>query len=130
MAVRAYRLIWVGSLHFGPGRNERGSDMRFLLPAILAGAVLAGRAGAADIRAFEDAPLRAVHFVDANEGWAAGDDGVIWHTIDSGRSWERQPSGVRSSLRSICFLTPYIGWIAGREEMPHGSGSTGVLLFT
>ena len=39
------------------------------------------------------------------------------------------PSGVRASLRSVCFINPYFGWIAGREELPDG-GSTGVLLCT
>ncbi len=79
--------------------------------------------------AFEDAPLRAVHFVDGREGWAVGDDGVIWHSIDAGKNWERQSSGVRASLRSVHFASPWVGWIAGREEMP-GGGSAGVVLYT
>lgn len=79
---------------------------------------------------FDDAPLRAVQFVDAKEGWAVGDDGVILHSIDGGQSWERQPSGVRSSLRSVCFLNPYTGWVAGREEGAMGQPSVGVLLTT
>src|SRR5579862_4894378 len=40
----------------------------------------------------EDAALRAVQFVDGNEGWAVGDDGVILHTIDGGKNWEPQVS--------------------------------------
>ncbi len=79
---------------------------------------------------YNDAPLHAVQFVDAREGWAVGDHGIIWHTVDSGRTWERQKSGTKSSLRSICFLTPYTGWIAGRTELPNGAGSSGILLFT
>jgi photosystem II stability/assembly factor-like uncharacterized protein/tetratricopeptide (TPR) repeat protein len=85
---------------------------------------------AADLRAFEDAALHAVQFVDAREGWAVGDQGVVMHTIDGGTSWERQPTGVRGSLRALCFLTPYSGWVVGREELPNGGGSTGVLLVT
>lgn len=84
----------------------------------------------ADFRHDEDASLRAVQFVDRNEGWAVGDDGVIWHTIDGGQTWERQPSGTRASLRSIHFVNPYVGWIAGREELPYGGGSVGCLLYT
>jgi photosystem II stability/assembly factor-like uncharacterized protein/tetratricopeptide (TPR) repeat protein len=87
-------------------------------------------ARAAAPRAFDDAPLHAVQFVDANEGWAVGDDGVVWHSIDAGRNWERQPTGTRASLRSLQFLNPYTGWIAGREELPNGGGSVGILLFT
>ncbi|HZY84189.1 MAG TPA: hypothetical protein VFE78_05130, partial [Gemmataceae bacterium] len=58
-----------------------------------------------------------------------GDEGVIWHSIDGGAHWERQPSGVRGSLRSLHFLNPYTGWVAGREELP-GGRSGGVLLYT
>jgi photosystem II stability/assembly factor-like uncharacterized protein len=94
------------------------------------GVALTPAARAGDLPAFDDAPLHTVQFVDRNEGWAAGDDGVVWHTIDGGATWERQPTGVRASLRSIHFLNPYTGWIAGREELPNGGGSNGVLLFT
>ena len=45
-------------------------------------------------------PLRCIQFVDENEGWAAGDDGVVWHTINGGKTWERQPTGTRASLRA------------------------------
>lgn len=87
-------------------------------------------ARAAGPRAFDDAALHAVQFVDASEGWAVGEEGVVWHTIDGGRNWERQSTGVRASLRSLHFLNPYTGWIAGREEQPNGAGSCGVLLYT
>jgi photosystem II stability/assembly factor-like uncharacterized protein len=97
---------------------------------LLAALLLPPAARAGELRNFEDAALHAVQFVDANEGWAAGDDGVIWHTIDGGRNWERQPTGVRASLRSLCFVNPFTGWAAGREELPNGAGSVGVLLYT
>ncbi|MGL4549678.1 MAG: YCF48-related protein, partial [Gemmataceae bacterium] len=80
-------------------------------------------------RHFEDATLRAVHFADDKEGWAVGDEGVIWHSIDGGKNWERQPSGTAGSLRSVHFVDPYIGWVAGREELP-GGGAAGVVLYT
>jgi photosystem II stability/assembly factor-like uncharacterized protein len=102
-------------------------------PLLVTLALLAAgqKAGAADLRYVDDATLHAVQFVDSGkEGWVVGDEGVILHTIDGGQTWERQASGVRASLRSLVFLTPYIGWAAGREEMPHGRGSAGVLLFT
>lgn len=104
--------------------------MRFLSLALFTSVALAPSTRAADPRHFEDAPLHAIQFVDQNEGWAVGDEGVVWHSIDSGRTWERQPTGVRASLRSIHFLNPYTGWIAGREELPQGGGSVGVVLFT
>jgi photosystem II stability/assembly factor-like uncharacterized protein len=84
---------------------------------------------AQDLPHFGDAALRAIHFADENEGWSAGDDGVVWHTIDAGKTWERQPTGTRASLRSMHFLNPYSGWAVGRVELP-GGGSSGVVLAT
>jgi photosystem II stability/assembly factor-like uncharacterized protein len=104
--------------------------MRSCLVALAVSAVLAAAVHAGDLRNFDDAALHAIQFVDENEGWAVGDDGVVWHTIDGGQLWERQPTGVRASLRSVHFLNPYTGWIAGREELPHQQGSVGVLLMT
>lgn len=78
----------------------------------------------------DDAPLRAVKFVDAKEGWVAGDHGIIFHTIDGGQTWERQPTPTRASLRGLYFLTPYTGWAVGRTELPNRFGSAGVVLTT
>jgi photosystem II stability/assembly factor-like uncharacterized protein/TolA-binding protein len=100
------------------------------IPAVLSALLLVAPAlSAAELRYFDDATLRAVQFVDLDEGWAVGDEGVIWHTFDGGRTWERQSTGLRASLRSVHFLNPLFGWVAGREELPQG-GSTGVLLYT
>lgn len=78
---------------------------------------------------YEDATLYGVYFVDADEGWAVGDAGVIWHSVDGGQTWERQKSGTRASLRGVHFLTPYTGWVVGRRE-ELGAGAVGVLLQT
>lgn len=37
--------------------------------------------------------LVAVHFPSAKKGWAVGHDGVVLHTRDAGRSWEKQLDG-------------------------------------
>lgn len=103
---------------------------RFLVATIVGLIWLVLPAHGQDQRFFEDATLRAVQFIDQKEGWAVGDEGVIWHTIDGGKSWERQSTGTNASLRSISFVTPFVGWIAGREELPNQSGSVGVLLYT
>jgi photosystem II stability/assembly factor-like uncharacterized protein len=103
--------------------------MRRSILAALAVLVLSMGAHAAEAPQLADAPLRAVQFVDDQEGWAVGDEGVIWHTIDGGQSWERQPTGVRASLRSLHFLDPFTGYVAGTESLP-GGGTTGVILFT
>src|SRR5262249_33205506 len=80
---------------------------------------------AQDLPHFGDAGLRSIQFVDDNEGWAAGDDGVVWHTINGGKNWERQSTGTRASLRCVHFLNPYSGWAVGRAELP-GSRDGGV----
>ncbi len=65
-----------------------------------------------DLRNFEDAALYAVQFWDNREGWAVGDEGVIWHTIDGGAHWERQ-SSVFSSAPA---------WHAACGRSRHGRG--------
>ncbi len=39
------------------------------------------------------ATLYGVCFVDLQQGWAVGNGGVILHTADGGKTWERQASG-------------------------------------
>jgi photosystem II stability/assembly factor-like uncharacterized protein len=102
--------------------------MRYAFP--LTFVLLASPALAQPPVAFDDAAIHAVQFVDASEGWAVGDDGVIWHSIDGGKNWERQKSGTRASLRGVHFQTPYTGWAVGRTERPNGGGSVGVMLRT
>jgi photosystem II stability/assembly factor-like uncharacterized protein len=100
---------------------------RYLL-AVLIVSALGGSAGAQPPVAFADAGLHAVQFVDASEGWACGDNGTIWHSLDGGKSWERQSTGTRASLRGIHF-TADTGWAVGRIDAPNGT-SVGVLLRT
>lgn len=80
--------------------------------------------------AYDDATLHAVTFVDATEGWAVGEQGTIWHTIDGGQTWERQKSGTRACLKAVQFLTPYTGFAFGKTELPGSLGSQGVILKT
>ena len=104
--------------------------MRSYLLALVAAAALACSADAAETRYPEDAALHAVQFLDADVGYAVGDEGVIWKTIDGGKTWDLMPSGVRGSLRSVHMLTPLAGWVVGREELAHGAGSAGIVLNT
>lgn len=103
--------------------------LRSLL-AVIAVAAMATPSFSQQATPFEDAAVHAVQFVDKSEGWAVGDDGVIWHTIDGGAQWERQKSGTRASLRSVHFQTPYTGWAVGRLESPDGGSSVGVMIKT
>lgn len=77
-----------------------------------------------------DAPLYSMYMVDAREGWAVGDDGLILHTLDGWESFETQRSGVRASLRSVHFVDAYLGFAVGVEVLPYGRGTGGVMLGT
>jgi hypothetical protein len=80
---------------------------------------------------FSDAAIRSLWFVDDQEGWAVGDDGLILHTIDGGQTWERQMSGTQANLRQVQFVSPFVGFAVGEEAWPElplsrrcGSGNT------
>lgn len=76
-----------------------------------------------------DASLHGVCFVDASEGWAVGEEGVILHTIDGGQTWEKQASATRGTLESVVFTNPYEGWVVGHDDsLP--LDACGVVLFT
>jgi photosystem II stability/assembly factor-like uncharacterized protein len=103
--------------------------MRFGLPLLIL--FLANSAARAVVLADPaTATLYSVHFIDAKEGWTVGDDGVIRHTIDGGKTWEVQASGTKASLRSVYFFDDSVGWVVGRDEKPFGGGSVGVVLYT
>lgn len=78
----------------------------------------------------DDATLYDIQFIGTKTGWAVGDHGVIWNTVDAGRTWELVPSPVGCPLRSICFLTDRIGWIVGGGTTPYTRVGYGVVLFT
>ena len=102
----------------------------FHFPLALLFAAVAAPASAQPAIPFEDAGIHAVQFIDKDEGWAVGDDGAIWHSIDGGKAWERQKSGTRAGLKSVHFQTPYTGWAVGRLESPGSGPSLGVMLKT
>jgi photosystem II stability/assembly factor-like uncharacterized protein len=77
-----------------------------------------------------DASLADVAFVDRTNGWAVGDRGVIWRTVDGGQTWQLQKSGVNCPLHSVCFLNRERGWAIGGSALPYSRGSQGVVLHT
>ena len=78
----------------------------------------------------DDASLVDVCFIDAQQGWAVGDRGTIWHTSDGGARWQLQESGVECRLTSVQFLDAQHGWVAGGGSAPFSHVSNGVLLRT
>jgi photosystem II stability/assembly factor-like uncharacterized protein len=78
----------------------------------------------------DDAELREIHFANANEGWAVGDRGVVWHTADGGRDWKRQNVPTSCRLDGVSFVNARHGWAVGGEPYSHAPGSRGVMLIT
>jgi len=93
-------------------------------------AAAAAGAFAGDPVAIDDATLNAVQFVDENEGWAVGDDGVILQTVDRGAHWIVQGAPTTDMLTSIQITGADEGWIVGRRPTPFYSGTSGTLLGT
>ena len=59
--------------------------------------------------------LRAVHFVDPDNGWAIGDSGLVLHTSDGGTNWTGQSNGIIINLISVYFTDSNTGWAVGDE---------------
>ncbi len=69
-----------------------------------------------------DKTLRNLHFIDAQTGWAAGEDGTIIHTSNGGDDWIVQNSTVQTFIVDIFFINENIGWaITFRDTFPFGS---------
>lgn len=80
--------------------------------------------------AYNDAELTSVTFVDADNGWSVGDRGVIWHTIDGGRNWQRQDSPTTARLECVWFGDSQTGWAVGGLHQPYTHHGIGVVLRT
>ncbi|MFH1896911.1 MAG: YCF48-related protein [Candidatus Desantisbacteria bacterium] len=63
--------------------------------------------------------LFSVCFVDANNGWAVGNDGLILHTSNGGIIWEVQESKSIRPLFSVCFVDQKNGWIGAERSILH-----------
>jgi photosystem II stability/assembly factor-like uncharacterized protein len=77
-----------------------------------------------------DAQLNSVHFVNSELGWVVGDRGVILHTRDGGRHWQRQPTPTTSRLEDVEFFDDAHGWAVGGTHRPYMHETEGVVLRT
>jgi photosystem II stability/assembly factor-like uncharacterized protein len=57
--------------------------------------------------------LHGVYFVDARNGWAVGDGGMILVTHDGGTNWEPQKSGTNKALFGVHFADARTGQAVG-----------------
>ena len=63
--------------------------------------------------------------------WAVGERGVICFSEDAGATWTTRITPFECSLKSVCFLTNTIGWVAGHRTQPGTSSQqSAVLLHT
>lgn len=61
--------------------------------------------------------MYAVCFTDAKLGWACGDNGIVYHTVDGGFKWEIQPVDTTESLFAISFTNSEVGWVVGNKGL-------------
>jgi photosystem II stability/assembly factor-like uncharacterized protein len=59
--------------------------------------------------------LNKVQFVEANNGWAVGDSGIILHTTNAGSTWMQQTSSTNYSINAVIFIDNDIGWVVGDD---------------
>lgn len=59
-----------------------------------------------------------IHFIDENNGYAAGLWESIYHTVDGGDNWiNEQPTGLNHELNSIHFADEFLGIAVGRQRI-------------
>lgn len=73
-------------------------------------------------------PLNSVAFVNAQVGYAVGQNGTILHTIDGGRTWTAQASGWDYDLTAISLWDEQTGYIVGNEYVTNAF--VGIILKT
>ena len=61
-----------------------------------------------------DVHMFSVHSVGEQLIWACGDRGSVYHSVDGGITWSRQPTGTTIPLRCIFFADANTGWTAGK----------------
>ncbi|RKY97040.1 MAG: hypothetical protein DRQ13_05230, partial [Ignavibacteriae bacterium] len=80
------------------------------------------REGWAKIPSPTNKTLRNLYFIDAQTGWAAGEDGTIIHTSNGGDSWIVQNSTVQTFIVDIFFISENLGWaLTFRNVFPFGT---------
>lgn len=78
----------------------------------------------------DDASLHDLQMIGGRIGYAAGDQGMVWRTVDSGQTWQPCPVPIPAQLRSVAFVTDRIGWVAGAVLQPYTGLSEGCLFAT
>lgn len=67
-------------------------------------------------------------FVDANNGWASGMSGIVWHTSDGGATWSPQvlPStNVYTRTYGLDFVNGTQGWLVSNQGRVYVTSNAG-----
>jgi photosystem II stability/assembly factor-like uncharacterized protein len=57
--------------------------------------------------------LLGIHRGTVGQAWVVGKYGLILHTIDGGRNWEKQTSGTTQTLAAVSFADDRVGFVVG-----------------
>jgi photosystem II stability/assembly factor-like uncharacterized protein len=66
--------------------------------------------------------LRAVYFVDQENGWIAGSNGTLLATKDGGKRWQRETKFTNDNILDVYFLDRRNGWLLCEGDI-YGSAS-------
>ncbi|MDQ6785847.1 MAG: YCF48-related protein [Acidobacteriota bacterium] len=59
--------------------------------------------------------LNKVFFINQKLGWTLGSAGKIYQTVNGGKTWHEQKSGVEENLTDVFFLNTAEGWAVGDD---------------
>ncbi len=58
-------------------------------------------------------------FMDTDNGWVVGQNGIIQHTSDGGLNWDQQYDDANKLFRSVHFINNDEGWVVGWNDILH-----------
>ena len=61
--------------------------------------------------------LTSVSFIDSQNGWICGGDGLVLHTTDGGNVWLENLVPTPNNLTAIKFLSDTNGWVVGQNVL-------------
>lgn len=78
----------------------------------------------------DDAALHAVCLLRSGTGFAVGDRGAAWKTVDGGTTWEFVSIPTMESLSGVSFVDERHGWVVGRGTRASTGSPVGVAFRT
>ncbi len=58
--------------------------------------------------------LYGIYFISADEGWAVGEGGTLYHTINTGTTWSSQILDASYTLEAVSFGSSSSGWVVAK----------------